>query len=94
MVEILLGVLHEHLALMTTNRAFDNNFWTGSRRSVHIGWGHTFKLRAQCTSCNMNRRTPLFNAFSRSKDRISMILMTGIDFLGLISIRWYTKTSR
>ena len=46
MIEILLGVLTEHLAFMAANWAFDNNFWTGSRRSVHIGWGHSFKLRA------------------------------------------------
>lgn len=43
MIEILLGVLAQHLAFVTTNGAFDNNFWTGSRWGVHIGWGHMFK---------------------------------------------------
>jgi hypothetical protein len=43
MTEILLGVLAEHLAFVTANWAFDNNFWTRSRRSIHIGWGHTVK---------------------------------------------------
>ena len=55
MVEILLGVLTTHLAFVTTNGAFDNNFRSGSRRSVHVGWGHTFKLRAQRPCCNTNR---------------------------------------
>ena len=41
MIQILLGVLTEHLAFVAANWAFDNNFWTGSRRSVHIGWSHT-----------------------------------------------------
>ena len=43
MAEILLGVLATHLALVATNGAFHNNFGSGSRRSVHIGWGHTFQ---------------------------------------------------
>ena len=47
MAEILLGVLTAHLALMTTNGAFHNNFGSGSRRSTHVEWGHTFKLRAK-----------------------------------------------
>jgi len=55
MVEILLGVLTHHLAFMTANGAFDNNFWTGSRRSIHIGWGHISKLRALRPCCNTNR---------------------------------------
>ena len=55
MIEILLGVLTEHLAFMAANWAFDNNFWTGNRRSVHIGWGHMFKLRVLRPCCNMNR---------------------------------------
>jgi hypothetical protein len=40
MVEILLGVLAQHLALMAANWALDNNFGSRSRRSVHIGWCH------------------------------------------------------
>lgn len=40
MTEILLGVLTEHLAFVTANGAFDNNFGSGSRRSVHVGWSH------------------------------------------------------
>jgi hypothetical protein len=88
MTQILLGVLAQHLALMTANRAFDDNFWSGSRRSVYIGWGHTSKLTAQATCCNMNRHGPdIKELFPGSKDRISMISMTGIDFLGFISIR-------
>ncbi len=43
MAEIVLGVLATHLALVATNGAFHNNFGSGSRRSVHIGWGHTFQ---------------------------------------------------
>jgi hypothetical protein len=55
-IQILLGVRTEHLAFVTANGAFDHNFRTGSRRSIHIGWSHTVKLRAQSASCNMNRR--------------------------------------
>jgi hypothetical protein len=55
MAEILLGVLTQHLAFMAANRAFDNNFGTGSRRGVHIGWCHPFKLRAQRQGRNTNR---------------------------------------
>jgi hypothetical protein len=55
MAEILLGVLAQHLAFMTTNRAFHNNFGSGSRRSVHVGWSHPFKLRALRPYCNTNR---------------------------------------
>jgi hypothetical protein len=43
MIQILLGILTQHLAFVTANRAFDDNFWTGSRRRIHIGWGHSFK---------------------------------------------------
>jgi hypothetical protein len=43
MAEILLGVLTEHLAFVTANGAFDNNFGSGSRRSVHVGWSHRFQ---------------------------------------------------
>ena len=46
MAEILLGVLTEHLAFVAANGTFDNNFRTGSRRSVHVGWSHRFKLLA------------------------------------------------
>jgi len=60
MIQILLGILTQHLAFVTANWAFDDNFWTGSRRRIHVGWGHGFKLRAQSTSCKMNRRAPLF----------------------------------
>jgi len=55
MTEILLGVLAHHLAFMAANWTFDNNFWTRSRRSIHIGWGHTLKLRALRPCCNTNR---------------------------------------
>jgi hypothetical protein len=55
MAEILLGVLTHHLAFMTANWAFDNNFGSGSGRSIHIGWGHTFTLRALKPCCNTNR---------------------------------------
>jgi hypothetical protein len=56
MTEILLSILAKHLTFVTANGAFDNNFRTRSRRSIHIGWGHTVKLRAQSTSCKTNRR--------------------------------------
>jgi len=43
MIQILLGVLAHHLAFMAANWTFDNNFWTRSRRSIHIGWSHIFQ---------------------------------------------------
>jgi hypothetical protein len=53
--EVLLGVLAQHLAFMATNGAFHNNFGSGCRRSVHVGWRHTIKLRALKPCCNTNR---------------------------------------
>jgi hypothetical protein len=62
MTEILLSILAEHLAFVTANGAFDNNFWTRSRRSIHIGWGHTVKttrsehfLQDESTLCHYFR---------------------------------------
>jgi hypothetical protein len=45
-VEILLGVGTKHLALVTTDRAFYNNFRfdSGNRWCVYIGWVHVSSL--------------------------------------------------
>jgi hypothetical protein len=63
MAEIVLGILAEHLAFMTTNGAFNNNFGPWSRRRVDVGWSHRFKLRASRAGCNMNRR--VMTSFSK-----------------------------
>jgi hypothetical protein len=68
MAEILLGVLTEHLAFVAANGTFDDNFRTRSRRSVHVGWSHRFKLRVQRLCCKMNRRGHDVFQGNRSKD--------------------------
>jgi hypothetical protein len=95
MAEILLGVLTTHLALVATNGAFHNNFGSGSRRSVHIGWGHTLKLRASRACRNTNRLPQGYlHAFRGCKARGGHVLIGLYDSLGFAPERWYTKTSR
>ena len=74
MIQILLGVLTEHLAFMTANWAFDNNFRTGSRRSIHIGWGHTVQAtRSERFLQHESTLRRYLSAFLGSKDRVRMI---------------------
>jgi hypothetical protein len=60
MAEILLGVLTQHLAFMTTNRAFNDNFRTGTGGRIgvgriSVGWVHALTLRVSPLDCNTNR---------------------------------------
>jgi hypothetical protein len=88
MIQVLFGVLTQHLAFMAANGAFDNNFWTGRRRSVHIGWGHSFKTtRSEHFLQHESTLRRYLMLFAESKDRISMIPMTGIYLSGFTSIR-------
>lgn len=66
MVQILLGILAAHLAFVATNGAFHNNFGSGSRRSVHIGWGHTFQAtRSKAVLQHESTSAGIFTRFSR-----------------------------
>jgi hypothetical protein len=66
MVEILLGILTTHLAFVATNWAFHNNFGPGRRRSVHVGWGHTFQAtRFDGLPQGESTSAEIFTRFSR-----------------------------
>ena len=83
MTEILLGVLTEHLAFVTANGAFDNNFGAGSRRSVHVGWSHRFqatRLEALLQDESTLRR--YLKAFRGEKPAAGMISHHRHNFLG------------
>jgi len=95
MIQILFGVLAKHLALMAANWAFDNNFWSRSRRSIHIGWGHMFKAtRSETLLQHESALRRYLMLFWGSKSAPGCFHMIGIDFLGFSAVRWYTKTSR
>jgi hypothetical protein len=69
MVEILLGVLAQHLALMAANWALDNNFGSRSRRSVHIGWCHPLQAtRSKAVLQHESTLAAIFKGFSRGQD--------------------------
>ena len=92
MIQILLGVLAHHLAFMAANWTFDNNFWTGSRRSIHIGWSHKIQATRLGDKLQGESTQPrLFMAFQLKGTTIQII---DANFLGLATVQWYTKTSR
>jgi hypothetical protein len=95
MAEIVFGVLTTHLAFVTTNGAFHNNFGSGSRRSVHVGWGHTLKLRASRACRNTNRLPQGYlHAFRWCKASGGTLFTRSYDSLGFAPGVCYTKTSR
>jgi hypothetical protein len=64
MAEILLCIRAKQLAFMTTNRALNNSFGSGGRRSidnrwgVDIDWGHTLRLPLRQAAAAQIRSTP------------------------------------
>jgi len=83
MAEILLGVLATHLALVATNGAFHNNFGSGSRRSVHIGWGHTFQATRfeSLPQQESDFREETLHAFSRVQETTSQKRCSSVSYI-------------
>src|SRR5579859_1051562 len=87
-IQILLGVLAHHLAFMTANGAFDNNFGSGSRRCVHVGWGHTFQATRFAGLPQHESTWPRYlRAFREGETPCGMISGRRYNSLGFTSVR-------